>query len=142
MKYISKNENRYVCHLITMQVHSVVTTVLPGIHGPQPKDCLQVQAFGGTTSGVYTIYPEGGPVNVFCDMETEGGGWTVGRTAYILRIVQSMCTVIWRQGAEERYIEQHISRRVDLSWSNDSQPTVVIEPVYGIPTFPLTANAV
>ena len=29
-----------------------------------------------------------------------------------------------------------------VSWSNDSHPTDVVKPVYGIPTFPLTAKAV
>ena len=29
-----------------------------------------------------------------------------------------------------------------VSLSNDSHPTGVVKPVYGIPTFPLTANAV
>ena len=29
-----------------------------------------------------------------------------------------------------------------VSWGNDSNPTGVIKPVYGIPTFPLTTKAV
>ena len=29
-----------------------------------------------------------------------------------------------------------------VSWSNNSHPTGVVKPVYGIPTFPLTAKAV
>ena len=29
-----------------------------------------------------------------------------------------------------------------VSWDNDSHPTDVVKPVYGIPTFPLTAKAV
>ena len=28
------------------------------------------------------------------------------------------------------------------SWRNDSYPTDVVEPVYGIPTFPITTKAV
>ena len=32
-------------------------------------------------------------------------------------------------------------RRSTASWNNDSQPTGVIKPVYGIPTLPLTAKA-
>ena len=29
-----------------------------------------------------------------------------------------------------------------VSWGNDSHPTGVVKPVYGIPTFPLTAKVV
>ena len=29
-----------------------------------------------------------------------------------------------------------------VSWGNDSYPTGVLNPVYGIPTFPLTTEAV
>ena len=29
-----------------------------------------------------------------------------------------------------------------VSWSNNSHPAVVVKPVYGIPTFPLTATTV
>ena len=28
-----------------------------------------------------------------------------------------------------------------VSWSNNRHPTVVVKPVYGYPTFPLTAKA-
>ncbi|XP_055950299.1 techylectin-5A-like isoform X1 [Argiope bruennichi] len=48
----------------------------------KPMDCADVLANGHNESGVYTIWPksrvtEDRPLNVFCDMDTEGGGWTV-----------------------------------------------------------------
>lgn len=32
---------------------------------------------GMTLTGWYYIYPEGKPLRVMCDMETDGGGWIV-----------------------------------------------------------------
>ena len=44
----------------------------------EPKSCAQLLQDGFTSSGVYTINPDGGkPIQVLCDMVTNGGGWTV-----------------------------------------------------------------
>uniref|UniRef100_H3ASL3 Si:ch211-203k16.3 n=1 Tax=Latimeria chalumnae TaxID=7897 RepID=H3ASL3_LATCH len=44
-----------------------------------PVDCASMYYNGIRRSGVYTIVPSirGMPTEVFCDMDTEGGGWTV-----------------------------------------------------------------
>jgi len=48
---------------------------------PKPMDCDEVLKCGHNRSGVYQIWPRNriilGSINVFCDMETNGGGWTV-----------------------------------------------------------------
>ncbi|XP_071517291.1 angiopoietin-related protein 7-like [Panulirus ornatus] len=47
----------------------------------RPNDCSDYLVMGYNTSGVYQIYPFrcrcSKPVSVWCDMETDGGGWTV-----------------------------------------------------------------
>ncbi|XP_018411041.1 PREDICTED: tenascin-N-like [Nanorana parkeri] len=45
-----------------------------------PVNCVQVRMAGNRNSGVYTIYPGGENtkgISVYCDQDTDGGGWTV-----------------------------------------------------------------
>ncbi|XP_077096977.1 tenascin isoform X1 [Siphateles boraxobius] len=59
-------------------ISTVFTTI--GVLYKHPKDCSQALLNGDTTSGLYTIYVRGDesqPLQVYCDMITDGGGWIV-----------------------------------------------------------------
>ncbi|KAM5260383.1 tenascin isoform 4-T4 [Hipposideros larvatus] len=59
-------------------VQTIFTTI--GLLYPFPRDCSQAMLNGDTTSGLYTIYLNGDKaqaLEVFCDMNSDGGGWIV-----------------------------------------------------------------
>ncbi|XP_014638881.1 PREDICTED: tenascin-N isoform X2 [Ceratotherium simum simum] len=59
-------------------VSTILSTV--GARFPHPSDCSQVQQNNDVASGLYTIYLHGDasrPLQVYCDMDTDGGGWIV-----------------------------------------------------------------
>ncbi|XP_052319695.1 tenascin-N-like isoform X5 [Oncorhynchus keta] len=51
-----------------------------GLLHPFPMDCTQIKTNGNMASGIYTIYINSDrtkPMDVYCDMDTDGGGWVV-----------------------------------------------------------------
>ncbi|XP_040261976.1 tenascin isoform X3 [Bufo bufo] len=59
-------------------IQTIFTTT--GLLYPLPRDCSQAILNGETESGMYTIYANGDqsqPMEVFCDMEIDNGGWIV-----------------------------------------------------------------
>ncbi|XP_040924114.1 tenascin-N isoform X1 [Betta splendens] len=57
-------------------VESIFKTA--GLLNPFPMDCIQILKNGNKKSGIYTIYINNNrsrPIEVYCDMDTDGGGW-------------------------------------------------------------------
>uniref|UniRef100_A0A8C7YKG0 Tenascin N n=1 Tax=Oryzias sinensis TaxID=183150 RepID=A0A8C7YKG0_9TELE len=51
-----------------------------GVLYPFPMDCVQTMKNGNKRSGIYNIYINNDrdkPIEVYCDMDTDGGGWLV-----------------------------------------------------------------
>ncbi|XP_039362412.1 tenascin isoform X2 [Mauremys reevesii] len=59
-------------------IQTIFTTI--GLLYPYPRDCSQALLNGESASGLYTIYMNGNksqPMEVYCDMISDGGGWIV-----------------------------------------------------------------
>ena len=70
------NTSRGVIRLFHAQFRP---TLVSGHDKCMPRDCLEVRDMGFNTSGVYPITPMGvyKGFDVYCDMETDNGGWLV-----------------------------------------------------------------
>ncbi|XP_071949975.1 microfibril-associated glycoprotein 4-like [Antedon mediterranea] len=72
-------EMKQILKKVESRVRNLVTTKKSCFAEPLPRDCSEVLASGFGTSGKYEIKPtgDGKPFDVYCDMDTAGGGWTV-----------------------------------------------------------------
>ncbi|XP_035861587.1 tenascin-N isoform X4 [Sander lucioperca] len=90
---------RYIVTIIAYKENKrskVVETIFRtvGLMYPFPMDCVQIMKNGNRKSAIYTVYinnDRSKPIEVYCDMETDGGGWlvlqrrTVGKLDFMKR---------------------------------------------------------
>lgn len=58
--------------------------IAAGICSMKTEDCTELRKYM-LPSGVYTIYPDKYEIKAYCDMKTDGGGWTVSFEIMILK---------------------------------------------------------
>ncbi|XP_042867272.1 ryncolin-1-like [Penaeus japonicus] len=80
MNHLAEENARASAAKVETRIETTEFPLIPSLQ-PKPVDCADHLLMGSTTSGVYEIYPFScscrEPVRVWCDMETDGGGWTV-----------------------------------------------------------------
>ncbi|XP_046577261.1 fibrinogen-like protein A isoform X2 [Haliotis rubra] len=63
---------------VTVTTPAPTTSLITVTSSTSARDCLSLLEQGITSSGVYSVSPDGGtPFNVYCDMTGDGGGWTL-----------------------------------------------------------------
>ncbi|GBO15500.1 hypothetical protein AVEN_245981-1 [Araneus ventricosus] len=70
----------------TIKVAPILQAAKDGSKNDKPMDCAELLENGVTESGVQTVYPRSRifackSIDVYCDMETDGGGWTISWTS-------------------------------------------------------------
>ncbi|XP_078576488.1 uncharacterized protein LOC144862096 [Branchiostoma floridae x Branchiostoma japonicum] len=75
---LAQSINRVVRAVCNASSQITMSTVRPQTtEDPILEDCAAYLAAGQTTSGVYTLDLSSNSVEAYCDMDNEGGGWTV-----------------------------------------------------------------
>ncbi|XP_015767637.1 PREDICTED: uncharacterized protein LOC107346360, partial [Acropora digitifera] len=73
-----EDAGNYICIATSAGVFDVERVTYVELQEPKAADCSDLLKSGQNQSGVYSIDPDRkGSFDVYCDMRTDGGGWTV-----------------------------------------------------------------
>ena len=84
--------------------------------GVKPQDCYEIKhKLNAQQNGIYSVYvgPNKKCIKVYCDMETDGGGWTV-------------CNEMFRVYSTQNNLLQDSARRRSLRHSRSIKVTIFI----------------
>ncbi|GBO03190.1 hypothetical protein AVEN_168136-1 [Araneus ventricosus] len=86
MSYLDVAEDMISKVKLHFQIHSAISK------NSRPMDCADLLSNGNNKSGIYTIWPrsrvtEDKSLDVYCDMDTHGGGWTVRKTDFFFTLL-------------------------------------------------------
>jgi len=100
-----------------MRAVDVVDVVEKTLDVLKPRDCSEIYNFGRRSSGVYTVYSgrTARRTEVYCDMLTDGGGWTV---CIATSMSPSKCSVLFfsRPRSSERWLHHGRTLPIYLSF--------------------------
>ena len=107
---------------------------------PKPRDCAEVKLAGNSASGVYSLYPNdsGYPFSAYCDMDTDGGNWTVSLIGQIIMNVghifhSFIMVLLYHQTICSTLLKGNITGWLLLPLSSETSiPNPLVQPLYSL----------